>query len=72
VPPKAWSALACRCPPAYLQAMLRNQGQTVFDAAGNVVTKDGRPWIGGNPFHARTAEETLAGQMLSWGGATPS
>lgn len=52
--------------------MLRNQGQTVFDAAGNVVTKDGRPWIGGNPFHARTAEETLAGQMLSWGGATPS
>ena len=34
----------------YIEATLRNEGQAQFAADGNVVTKDGKPWIGGNPF----------------------
>ncbi|MCC7411999.1 MAG: DUF1329 domain-containing protein, partial [Gammaproteobacteria bacterium] len=55
-------------PVPYLEATLRNRGQAMFDGKGNVVTKDGQPWIGGNPFpDASTAEEVLAGHNLSWG-----
>ena len=36
----------------YLEATLRNRGQARFDARGNVVTLEGKPWIGGNPFPA--------------------
>jgi len=55
-------------PVPYLEATLRNRGQATFDTKGNVVTKDGQPWIGGNPFpDAKTAEEVLAGHNLSWG-----
>ncbi|MCM2311127.1 MAG: DUF1329 domain-containing protein [Steroidobacteraceae bacterium] len=52
----------------YLEATLRNRGQARFDAAGNVVARDGRPWIGGNPFPDSTnALELFAGLTLSWG-----
>jgi hypothetical protein len=55
-------------PPNYIEATLSNKGKGMFDAKGNVVTTDGQPWIGGNPFpDAKTAAEVLAGHTLSWG-----
>lgn len=52
----------------YVEATLRNRGQARFDADGNVVTLDGKPWIGGNPFPAaKTGVEAFAGLTLSWG-----
>ena len=52
----------------YLQATIRNKGRAQFDARGNVVAPDGRPWIGGNPFpDPKTAIELFAGLTLSWG-----
>jgi len=52
----------------YLEATVRNAGQARFDPQGNVVTRDGKPWIGGNPFpDANTALELFAGLTLSWG-----
>lgn len=52
----------------YTEATLRHRGQAKFDAAGNVVVADGRPWIGGNPFPGSTdANELFAGLTLSWG-----
>lgn len=52
----------------YLEASLRNRGKARFDARGNVVTAEGRPWIGGNPFpDGATALELFAGLTLSWG-----
>ena len=52
----------------YLEATVRNKGQARFDARGNVVTAEGKPWIGGNPFPApQTAVELFAGLTLSWG-----
>jgi len=52
----------------YLEATLRNQGRARFDARGNVVTLEGRPWIGGNPFPApQTALEFFAGLTMNWG-----
>ena len=43
-------AVETHYPPYFLDATLRNQGQAVFDANGNVTTRDGQPWIGGIPF----------------------
>ena len=55
-------------PPEYTEASLSNRGKAIFDEKGNVRTKDGEPWIGGNPFpDAKTATEVLAGHTLSWG-----
>ncbi|MBV1931866.1 MAG: DUF1329 domain-containing protein [Porticoccaceae bacterium] len=52
----------------YNEATLRNQGQAMFDVNGNVVTREGKPWIGGNPFpDPKTALEVFAGITLSWG-----
>ncbi len=52
----------------YIEATLRNRGQARFDSRGNVVSADGQPWIGGNPFpDATSAVELFAGQTLSWG-----
>jgi hypothetical protein len=52
----------------YVEATVRNRGQARFDSAGNVVVKDGRPWIGGNPFpDSQNALEIFAGLTLSWG-----
>ena len=55
-------------PPDYLAASERHRGQARFDARGNVVTRDGEPWIGGNPFPEPTsALEVFAAHTLSWG-----
>lgn len=52
----------------YNEATLRHQGQAMFDVNGNVVTREGRPWIGGNPFpNPQSALEVFAGITLSWG-----
>jgi hypothetical protein len=52
----------------YLEATLRNRGRARFDQKGNIVTAEGKPWIGGNPFpDAQTAIELFAGLTLSWG-----
>ncbi|MGB1558774.1 MAG: DUF1329 domain-containing protein, partial [Oceanococcaceae bacterium] len=52
----------------YVEATLRHAGQARFDAKGNVVTADGQPWIGGNPFpDPQSAMELFAAQVLSWG-----
>lgn len=55
-------------PPAYVEATLRHAGQAVFDRAGNVMHRDGGPWIGGNPFPQPTRPiEVFAAHTLSWG-----
>ncbi len=52
----------------YMQATLSNRGKARFDGKSNVVTRDGDPWIGGNPFpDAQSALELFAGLTLSWG-----
>jgi hypothetical protein len=52
----------------YIEATLRNKGKARFDAKGNVVAPDGRPWIGGNPFpDPKNGVELFASQTLSWG-----
>jgi len=52
----------------YIEATLRNQGQAMFAPDGNVVTREGKPWIGGNPFpDPKSALEVFAGITLSWG-----
>lgn len=52
----------------YIEATLANAGQARFDARGNVVTDDGKPWIGGNPFpNPKDALELMATQTLNWG-----
>ncbi|QQD17947.1 DUF1329 domain-containing protein [Spongiibacter nanhainus] len=55
-------------PYEYLDATLRNQGKAVLDKEGNVRTKDGRPWIGGNPFpQPKNGIEAMYNLTLSWG-----
>lgn len=55
-------------PPEYVDATLRNRGIAVRDGKGNVVTRSGAPWIGGNPFPEPTsAVEVFAAHTLSWG-----
>lgn len=52
----------------YIEATLRHAGQARFNDKGNVVTQEGQPWIGGNPFpQAKTGIELFAAQTLSWG-----
>ena len=52
----------------YIEATLKNTGLARFSADGNVVTDDGNPWIGGNPFpDPSSAREIFAGATLSWG-----
>ena len=52
----------------YMQATVRNRGQARFDDKGNVVTQEGRPWVGGHPFpDATKAIELFAGLTMSWG-----
>jgi Protein of unknown function (DUF1329) len=52
----------------YLHATLANDGQAVLDATGNIVTRKGEPWIGGNPFpNPKSALEAFANITLSWG-----
>lgn len=55
-------------PASYLEATLKNQGQAMFDHKGNVVTRSGQPWVGGNPFpEPQSAVEVFAAHTLSWG-----
>ena len=55
-------------PHEYIEATLRHQGEARFAADGNVVTREGRPWMGGNPFpDPKSALEVFAGITLSWG-----
>lgn len=55
-------------PHEYLEATLRNKGMARFDANGNVVTKNGGPWIGGNPFpNPSDGVEAMANLTLAWG-----
>ena len=52
----------------YVEATLANAGKARFDENGNVVTGEGKPWIGGNPFpDASSAVELMAAQTLNWG-----
>jgi len=52
----------------YIEATLRNQGEARFAEDGNVVTSEGKPWIGGNPFpDPQSAIEVFAGITMSWG-----
>jgi len=37
-------------PPYWVQATLRNKGQAMLDKKGQLWTKDGKPWVGGDPF----------------------
>ncbi len=55
-------------PHRYLEATLRNQGKAALDADGNVYTKEGKPWIGGNPFpDPQNGLEAFANLTLCWG-----
>jgi hypothetical protein len=55
-------------PSAYLEATARHKGLARFDADGNIVAAEGKPWIGGNPFPEPTsALEVFAAHTLSWG-----
>ncbi len=54
-------------PPKYMEATLRNRGQARLDTKGNVETKDGDRWIGGNPFpDGESARKIVAGHALCW------
>ncbi|MBI1238567.1 MAG: DUF1329 domain-containing protein [Alphaproteobacteria bacterium] len=55
-------------PHEYLEATLSNQGKGALDSTGNVVTTDGKPWIGGNPFpDAKDGIQAFYNLVLSWG-----
>jgi hypothetical protein len=55
-------------PIPYLEATARNAGQARLDPTGNVVTADGKPWIGGNPFpNPDDAQKIVAAHALNWG-----
>ena len=55
-------------PVNYIDATLRNRGRATFDAKGNVVTDEGKPWIGGLPFsEPKNGLEVFVGITLSWG-----
>ena len=54
------------CAPSYVEATLRNKGVHQIGPDGNVWTKEGKPWIGGNPFpEAKTAQELLLQNALT-------
>lgn len=55
-------------PKPYLEATLHNKGKYKFGPDGNLSTKDGQPWRGGNPFpEPKDAKEVLIANTLSWG-----
>ncbi len=54
------------CAPSYVEATVRNKGVHKIGPDGNVWTKEGKPWIGGNPFpEAKTAQELLLQNALT-------
>jgi hypothetical protein len=55
-------------PKPFLEATVRNKGVHIIGKDGNVWTKEGKPWIGGNPFpNPKTPQECLMANTLSWG-----
>lgn len=55
-------------PHEYLEATLSNAGKARLDENGNVVTQDGQPWIGGNPFpEPESGLEAFTNLTVSWG-----
>lgn len=55
-------------PYEYMEASFKHRGLARFDEKGNVVTGEGKPWIGGLPFpDAKTGVEFFAGLTMSWG-----
>lgn len=55
-------------PPGYIKATIRNKGVHHFGPHGNVWTKSGKPWIGGNPFpDPKNGLEAVMPAGLSWG-----
>ncbi len=64
----ATTDLARLSPVPYMEATFSNRGKARFDATGNVVTGEGKPWIGGNPFpDPKTGLEVFANITLTWG-----
>jgi hypothetical protein len=54
------------CAPSYMEATLRNRGVHRIGPDGNIWTREGKPWIGGNPFpQATSAEELLLQNALT-------
>lgn len=54
--------------PAFVDATVRNRGLHAIGGDGNVYTREGKPWIGGNAFpEPRTADEILLSHSLAWG-----
>lgn len=54
-------------PPPYIEATLRNKGNARLDKKSNVVTQDGKPWIGGHPFPGgESALKIVIGHALNW------
>src|SRR5579885_2726373 len=54
------------CARPYLEATMRNRGVHRVGTDGNVWTKDGKPWIGGNPFpDAKSAQDLLLQNALT-------
>lgn len=52
----------------YIEATLNNQGKAQYSDDGNIVTAEGEPWIGGNPFpDPKSGLDLFAGLTLSWG-----
>ena len=46
--------------PYWIDATLRNRGKAMLDGKGQLWTKDGQPWIGGDPFpQARSGLEAM-------------
>ena len=55
-------------PPVFIEATLKNKGVHHLGPDGNVWTKDGKPWIGGNPFpEPKDGAECVMAMSLSWG-----
>jgi Protein of unknown function (DUF1329) len=55
-------------PYEYLEATIRNKGKAKLDKDGNVLTQEGKPWIGGNPFpDAKDALEVFSNLVMCWG-----
>jgi len=55
-------------PRKYVEATLSNRGKATLDATQNVVTHEGKPWIGGHPFpDGESALKVVLGHALNWG-----
>lgn len=55
-------------PQPFNEATLKHRGKAELDSTGNVRTKNGHRWIGGNPFpDGGTAHQIVAANTLSWG-----